>query len=910
MSEELENSVREMLKAETWTRAGISGFTKNNLMELAEKLEKIRADGSETEIKAICDEQLQHTKESIVALYFSGMISLREHTLENNELVTLVDIFEKNHKEQLVEYICETILDENPENIFALRKLADYYKDTNNDKVWDLYEKIIQVDFEEAEIAKVLAERYDSQGNKDLAITFFRKAILRYIATADRTSTKNIAQIKAVWTKLVQEIPQETDFFFMLQKKIAKNVSEDKSAGLMFELYQDYKRKGNWDIAIEILKLVLNIDPKEKNYRDEIVECYKEKYKNHSHLDEYIKRSNLNQSFRDVFEAINDFEKHIAFDAKNYVFHRSWGVGIIRKVQGDDLTIQFGKKVGVKQMKLEMAINALQPLSKDHIWVKKATMHKEELAKCVKADVALTLKLIIKSFDNRCDMKRNKAELVPSILSAGEWTSWHAKAENELTKKDSAFGVTPDNIDMYMVRDHEITQEERLNTEFKAEKDFFSKIDIFMRFANDDETSKSDESFIDMFNYFASFLKSESNGDEQVLAAYLTVQNISKKITSFHNPAAFTFEQLYRHLDAREAYLGLKDSKNTNLKADFIANVRQLADWDTQFVKLFPVVLQANLLKSLIDANKTDKVQTLVKDSFEDYRNNRDAVIYFFKEYRDADWFKQVDIPYEKQLQTIVNVIAYCYREIENHVNTTDNKKTIKNACALLFGKKADDKNLILEYITSSGEDVAQRMFKMVNDVKDLDYTYKQGLRKGILDKWPNFIFPVTEVKQEKQNGIYCTARMKEEKQKEAENIEKVVLPQIADEISAAREKGDLKENAEYISAKEAQHIQQENLKHLKNELARAVIFDPTSVTTSIVSFGTKVTVHDNKDNSDATYTILGPFESAPEQGIISYISPLGDKLLDSKVGSNLKFVINGREYDYTVKTIEIAKIN
>lgn len=320
--------------------------------------------------------------------------------------------------------------------------------------------------------------------------------------------------------------------------------------------------------------------------------------------------------------------------------------------------------------------------------------------------------------------------------------------------------------------------------------------------------------------------------------------------------------------------------------------------------------MQANLLKSLIDANKTDKVQTLVKDSFEDYRNNRDAVIYFFKEYRDADWFKQVDIPYEKQLQTIVNVIAYCYREIENHVNTTDNKKTIKNACALLFGKKADDKNLILEYITSSGEDVAQRMFKMVNDVKDLDYTYKQGLRKGILDKWPNFIFPVTEVKQEKQNGIYCTARMKEEKQKEAENIEKVVLPQIADEISAAREKGDLKENAEYISAKEAQHIQQENLKHLKNELARAVIFDPTSVTTSIVSFGTKVTVHDNKDNSDATYTILGPFESAPEQGIISYISPLGDKLLDSKVGSNLKFVINGREYDYTVKTIEIAKIN
>ena len=40
--------------------------------------------------------------------------------------------------------------------------------------------------------------------------------------------------------------------------------------------------------------------------------AYTGKYKGHSHLDEYIKSSNLNQNYRNVFEAINDFEKHIA----------------------------------------------------------------------------------------------------------------------------------------------------------------------------------------------------------------------------------------------------------------------------------------------------------------------------------------------------------------------------------------------------------------------------------------------------------------------------------------------------------------------------------------------------------------------------------------------------------------------
>ena len=192
MSEELENSVREMLKEETWTRAGISNFTKNNLVELAGILEKTRAENCENTIKEICDEQLAHTKDSIVALYLSGMISLLQGSLDNSNLVSIVDIFEKNHKEILIEYLCNSILEEDPQNRFALRKLAGYYKSTNNDKVWELYEKIVKIDFEEADIAKILAERYESQGNKETAVSYYKKSLLRYVAEKNSNSTKKI----------------------------------------------------------------------------------------------------------------------------------------------------------------------------------------------------------------------------------------------------------------------------------------------------------------------------------------------------------------------------------------------------------------------------------------------------------------------------------------------------------------------------------------------------------------------------------------------------------------------------------------------------------------------------------------------------------------------------------------------
>ena len=163
--------------------------------------------------------------------------------------------------------------------------------------------------------------------------------------------------------------------------------------------------------------------------------------------DEYIRTSNLSLSVRNVFEAINDFEKHIAFAAGHWVFHRTWGTGKIVKQEGDELVINFGAKTGSHKMTLKMAVECLQPLEKDHIWVYKKTVKKAELAERIKNDPEWALKTIIKSFNNSCDEKRIKAEIVPSILEASKWTSWHAKAQKELAKP--IFGVNPNNINEY-----------------------------------------------------------------------------------------------------------------------------------------------------------------------------------------------------------------------------------------------------------------------------------------------------------------------------------------------------------------------------------------------------------------------------------------------------------------------------
>ena len=893
---ELIQSIQDMLKEETWTRAAIGSYTENNLRELSALVTKAEEEKCTKEVYDICNEQLSHSKDSIIALYFCGIIELKNNSLDYSSLETLVDIFQKNHKENVVTYLCENILADEPNNRFALRTLAASYEAENNPKAWDLYETLVKTDFTEADKAKLLAEHYESEGDHDKAVDYYKKAILRFIAA------NNYNACKEIWSKLVQYIPEEIDFFQMLRRKISKQMNEMKTTILMQELYTWYKDNKKWDIAIEILKQNLTVEPKDTWARKEIVDCFRGKYEGHSHLEDYIRSSNLTANYRNVFEAINDFEKHIAFDKGCFVFHRSWGVGIIRKLANDTLTINFGKAAGIKEMKLSMAVTALKPLAKDHIWVLKATKQKAELAEKIKKDKVWALKTIIKSYDNLCDFKKIKAELVPGILTAGEWTSWNSAAK-KILESDAQFGVSPTDINMYTVRDHELSAEEKLSNEFKAQKQFFARVDILMKFFESDLTDKTSDFFAEMYSYFTGYLKNITKVNEQVITSWLIVNNITAIDKQFAVPSKDTFANLYNRIeDPREIYLSLKDSKQTHLRSDFLNAIRMLPDWDKQYIRLFPTALKEDMLTLLINEGHTDEVQKLVKTAFDQYKDYRETVLFFFEQCQDKEWYQNAGVSYEKQLITLINIIELTFREINNHVNSTDNKKINKNATALLF-----QESTLYAYMFSGDETLVKKMYTMIDDIADIDPSYKAQTRSKILDKYPDFKFRVSEEKDDQPKGMIVTAQKLAEKKAELERIQKVDIPQNAQDVAEAKAKGDLKENQEYKSAKEQQHFLSLQLAQLQSELNRAVVFDPTTSTTSMVSFGTVVTLTDNDSGKEETYTILGPWESDPDNNVISYMSPFGNAVLNRKAGETATFTINEHKYNYTVKEIKKA---
>jgi len=894
MSEALLKNVQELLNEEKWTRATLSNYSTNNFEKLDVILKEAREVHAFDELKQLCDEHLGHTKNSIIALYLSGMIALSRQLIDDAALVNLITIFVDNHKWNIVEYLCNGIL-EKGESKFALRMLAECYKNENNETaIFDVWERLVKVDYEEADLAKALAEHFEEQGDLEKAIDYYKKALHRFV------NKKLYTNVKEIWTKLIETSSEDIDFFFHVQKKIAKNISEDKAAILLHELYQVYRNKKNTDTAIDILKIILDYDERDPLARKELVECFKDKYADHSQLEEYIKLSNLTQSWRNVHEALADFEKHIAFDTGNFVFHRTWGVGRISSVKGDEITIDFAKKRG-HSMSLKMAVNALQTLSKNHIWVLKATQKKEKLHDKIKDDPAWALKTIIRSFDNSCDIKRIKAELVPSVLSSGEWTTWSNRAR-EILKTDPSFGVSPENIDLFMVRDRPISVDEKLFNEFKAEKNFFNRIQTIRSFAAKGVEGDS-EYFADMFNYFTGYLKSYTQVNEQVLASYLLVKDLIGSYPFLGAGLQLNFVELFEEIeDLNAVFEALKDSK---LREDLLHHIKLfIPTWPEIFVTLFPRALAPSIVKELKDEGYEDKLVALVQDCFENYREYREAAIWIFKNMQNEEAFIKAGLSFEKQLITLIHILDYTFREIENHRDTTENRKINKQVQTILF------KDGVLDtFIDQADTDTITRIYTLIDDVKDLDPSLKMKLRNRVLDKYPDFKFFGAEEKTVITRGLIVTMAKYQEKQKLLQHIMEVEVPANSKEIGFALSLGDLRENAEYKAAKEKQELLNSTVAKLKDEIERAQLFDPSSVNLSRVGFGTVVSLHNETDGTDEKYTILGPWESDPDNNVISYLSPFGGSILNKKVGERFVFSMDEEKISYTVKDISLASI-
>jgi transcription elongation factor GreA len=152
----------------------------------------------------------------------------------------------------------------------------------------------------------------------------------------------------------------------------------------------------------------------------------------------------------------------------------------------------------------------------------------------------------------------------------------------------------------------------------------------------------------------------------------------------------------------------------------------------------------------------------------------------------------------------------------------------------------------------------------------------------------------------------YMTKEALEHLKADLQRMKGVERPAAARAIAEAREKGDLRENAEYDAAKEAQGILEAKIAALEGQVAQARILDESAVDTSKVSILTKVKLTNLNTKKQVTYQIVSETEADLKAGKISVTSPIGKGLLGKAVGEVAEVTVPAGLMKFKVEDITV----
>ncbi len=220
-----------------------------------------------------------------------------------------------------------------------------------------------------------------------------------------------------------------------------------------------------------------------------------------------------------------------------------------------------------------------------------------------------------------------------------------------------------------------------------------------------------------------------------------------------------------------------------------------------------------------------------------------------------------------------------------------------------------DDKDLAPDLVTGISELEARPFAKSLYDssvLPDLDRNLLLANMMKVHPSLQEVVLARVQVK-EKQN-LYVSLRSFAARKAEYEDIVNVKIPKNKHDLEITRAEGDLRENGGYQDAKATRQVLMRRSEELSRLLSQAEPTDFSGATCEQTGMGTQVTFVSAK-GQEVVYTILGAWDSIPEQGVIPYTSKLGARLIGHKVGDSVRLPleIGGAQVKMTVKAIDPA---
>ncbi len=575
-----------------------------------------------------------------------------------------------------------------------------------------------------------------------------------------------------------------------------------------------------------------------------------------------------------------------------YCMHRSWGFGKIKAVDTvfARLTVDFPNKPG-HSMDLGFAAESLKAIPNDHILARKASdiQSLRQMAALHHLDL---IKLVLQSFGSRATLEQIQQVLVPDVI-ADDWKKWWEVAKHEL-KKDGHFLVPSKKSEPIIYQAKEIPLQERLMGDYRAAKGLKARLAVAHELLKNladlgDKTAAVTEA-IGMLNHeITSHLRTQS---ALALEAMFVRDDLSKAVglgptEGELNEAAIWSQglklgQLLEQMPAskhKQALQSFKSATPEKWSEALLATVNSVsAKLCTEFVHL------------LIQEGKLDQLKDTLARLVSQHTASSELLLWLGKERSDS--FADILGP-----EVFRAMLTSMERDQFNE------KKSNRLRDFIL-----DDPELIADLIESADIEVVKDLTRALQFSPSFDDMDKRSLLARIVKIFPSIQAVISGEHVKQDVSLIVSWESLERRKNEYTELVQKKIPANSKDIAVARSYGDLRENHEYKAAKEMQKILMRHKHELESQLVRARGMDFVNTKTDAVGIGTRVKVTDLNTQHVESFAILGAWDSDPERGVISYLSPVAQSLLNRNVGEEVQFELDGAKKHFRIEAIEAFK--
>ncbi len=572
--------------------------------------------------------------------------------------------------------------------------------------------------------------------------------------------------------------------------------------------------------------------------------------------------------------------------------HRSWGFGRIKTVDTVFVRfkIDFPGKPG-HPMDLAFAAESLKAVPKDHILARKA--NDIDAVRHLAAHHIDLIKIVLNSFGGKATTDQIQHVLVPDVIS-DDWKKWWETARREM-KKDGHFIVPLKKTEPVVYQAQETSLQDRLLADFRVAKGLKARVAVvqeILKAASDlkDKAAAANEVILILNPDIVSHQRTQPAvaleaifaRDEFRAIAGSTLAGDEVSAAQVWLQEGVRLGPLLENIPAAKHHRALESFKE--------AAPEKWADVLRGALNQVSAKLAKEIAGILVSNGKLNLLKETLSRLINQHGASTELLLWFGRE-RTEDF---VDILGPEVFRAMLTAME---RDQFNEKRSNRLRDFI-----------LEDQELLGELTASADIEVIKDLTRALQLSPVFDDMDKRSLLARLVKAHPAVQSLITGEQTKQESGLFVSWESLERRRLEYQDLVQKKIPANSKEIAIARSYGDLRENHEYKAAKEMQKILMRQKEDIEAQLLRARGTDFANAKTDVVGPGTVVLATDLANNQPETFTILGAWDSDPDQGVISYLTPIAIALVNRKVGDEVEFELHGSKRRHRIEKIEAWK--